>query len=153
MRLIQMVLILSLKNWSKVPMQYDGRPMQSPFQWLNLAKLQLSIVHCSLLTQYGLISIQKIRAHVLSYVLANTRDAQHNMMCYNCIMMCLSENGQKMTSEPQVTTWMMSVSYHHVPFCSWFSWTQLWLVFEQQQQCTGLTWPCWMFTLGLWAAT
>ena len=56
---------------------------------------QAPAINHSLLTHYGLISIENIRAHALTYIMANTRDAQHNMMCYNCIMMSLSENGQK----------------------------------------------------------
>ena len=56
---------------------------------------QTPAINCALFTQYSLISIQDIRAHALTYKMTNTRDAQHNMMCYNCIMMSLSENGQK----------------------------------------------------------
>ena len=54
----------------------------------------LAINH-PLLTQYGLISIQDIRAHALTYVMTNTRDAHHNMICYSFIMISLSENGNK----------------------------------------------------------
>ena len=62
---------------------------------------QAPAIDCPLLTQYGPIFFEDIRAHALTYVRANAREAQHNMMCYNCIMMSLSENGQKITSEHQ----------------------------------------------------
>ena len=50
---------------------------------------QSSAINHLLLTQYGFILMQNIRA--LTYV-ANTRDAEHSMMCYNCIMMSLYES-------------------------------------------------------------
>ena len=45
---------------------------------------QAPAINYPLLTQYDLMSIQNIREHVLTYVIANTKD-----------MMSLSENGQK----------------------------------------------------------
>ena len=63
---------------------------------------QAPAINCPLLTQYGLISFKDMRAYTFTYVMANTREAQHSMMCYNCIMMYLLENeGKKITSEPQ----------------------------------------------------
>ena len=72
--------------------------MYLPFYWLNLAKLQLSITHCLLSMA---LSLLKTSEHMCLPMLRQTRDAQHNIMCYNCIMMSLSEDGQKIKSAPQ----------------------------------------------------
>ena len=65
---------------------------------------QLTITNSSLLSHYGLISMDNIREHALTDVSTKgSQSAQDNIMCYTCIMMSLSEEGwKKITSEPQI---------------------------------------------------
>ena len=65
--------------------------------------VHLPVVNQSLLSHYGLISIENIHKHALTYVSTDgSQSAKDNIMCYTCIMMSLSEKGRKkITSEPQ----------------------------------------------------
>ena len=74
---------------------------------------RLNIINRPLLSHYGLISMDNIQEHALTYVSTEgSRNAQDNMMCYTCIMMSLSEEGRKkITSEPQ--------SYHVDAECTY----------------------------------
>ena len=76
---------------------------------------RLDITNPSLLSHYGLISMDNIHEHALTYVSTEgSQSAQDNMMCYTCIMMSLSEEGRKkITSEPQ--------SYHVDKECTYSS--------------------------------
>ena len=53
-------------------------------------------INRSLLSHYGLISMDNICEHALTYVSTDgSQSAQDNMMCYTCITMSLSKVGRK----------------------------------------------------------
>jgi hypothetical protein len=79
------------------------------FNWDSIIMIPGEVqVPKSLLDQYGELTYDQVKAHVTSYIVTDSRQAQDSFMLYNCIMNSLNQMAQK-----QVRNRGLVTSFHH----------------------------------------
>ena len=51
--------------------------------------------NCNLITEYGMLTLENVRAHATGYIGMHTRNAQNTAQFYHCLSKSLTENAKK----------------------------------------------------------